>query len=249
MKPETRNPTPLCRHCGIPVERAGAVCTDCLRRWEERQVREERQGHATERIREAVQYGDFAPDFVGSFNESIQALEASHPDAWAAFRNWQPGQGNLYVHGPCGTGKTYGLTCILREAAADNRSIALVPALRLADVAGRYDTPPSVVERWGRVGVLLLDDLGMPRWNGPRLEVLYRVLDARARTHRRTLVTANLAPADLRERMCQAGCGDIADATLDRLNPLNVLEMFGRSLRSSVNGDAMRTKGNDERCV
>jgi len=226
---------PLCACCRMmPVANEGDVCADraaCVGRYDERQALEERQATAAARIREAVIAGDFNQDCLGKWAGSSAAIEQRRPQMWQALRNWTPRPGSLYVHGDCGTGKTFACTAILREAAADNRSLALVPALRLADVAGRYDTPPSVVQRWGSVGVLLLDDLDKPRWTDTRLEVLYRVLDARASTHRATLVTANTPPSALLDKLLEAGRADLADAAFQRLLPMTVCELSGSNLR------------------
>jgi DNA replication protein DnaC len=183
-----------------------------------------RHGLVTSRIRET------------SFARSNPDVEAINPDAWKSARECPESQ-NIYIWGAVGVGKTYMALCALREAFVGGSSVAEVTARRFTQETDRFESQHSLLPHWCRIGVLLIDDLDKTLWTYRSINALWELLDRRSSERLRTIVTANCDLGDL-ARILEAKAKDgdysnasMARAALDRLKPMTVIQMKGRSLR------------------
>lgn len=160
-----------------------------------------------------TRHSDDLPPWCGRKIEPRESQQA----AVAAVREWlrtlgtrdRPG---LFLHGPTGTGKTL---CAGRAAywlRERGTPVLYLKAKRLLDDLRRFDTPPSdtpwaadtpdrVRERIHTATVLVVDDLGAHRATDYALEELCAVFDRRHDFKLPTLITSNLAGAQLAERL------------------------------------------------
>jgi len=147
--------------------------------------------------------------------------------------HWVTAHRNVLVTGPTGVGKTF-LACALAQAAIRHGHTALYLRLpRLLDelVLARADGRlPRLMTAWAKVGVLVLDDLGLQPVPPARAADLLEVIEDRGGL-RSTIVTSQLPVAHWHETL---GEPTVADAILDRLvHNAYRLELTGASMRRS----------------
>ncbi len=170
------------------------------------------------------------------FQKSTPEIEALNTEAWRAAKDWK-GDSNIYLFGPVGCGKSFLALSILKRVfcATKGRDVAEIAARRFAKLSDRFDEGRGMLSELTKVNILLIDDLDKAIWDPERLAALWEILDDRMVGNRRTIITANVAPLQLREmlRAQSPGNQSLADAALDRLKPCLTLELKGKSLRSA----------------
>ena len=170
-----------------------------------------------------------------------QAAMARNPQVWAEAQAWDPkGSVNVYLWGGQGTGKTVLALALLMRAFGAGRKVLMTSGPRLARAAAVREGAPDLM-RWSRVGVLLVDDITVPRWNTLTVPGLWEVLNYRHSHHKPTLITANADPSQFTALLLKAsvdGDGDAKDATaasiLDRMVPVHIWHLTGDSLRRNT---------------
>ena len=167
--------------------------------------------------------------------------------------HWVDGHRNVLVTGPTGVGKTF-LACALAQAAIRHGHTALYLRLpRLLDelVLARADGRlPRLMTAWAKVGVLVLDDLGLQPVPPARAADLLEVIEDRAGL-RSTIVTSQLPVGHWHEAL---GEPTVADAILDRLvHGAYRLELSGASMRRAeparTTADGRCRPGSPERSI
>ena len=157
-----------------------------------------------------------------------------HPGAANALLS-ADGRDSFYLHGPCGTGKTFLAAGYLRHWRENNRGrIAFVTAPRLfAELRSTYDGKESeleVIERYSCARLLVLDDLGSESFKSADwlADRLYLILGERHDECRPTVITSNYDLA--------AMAGRVGDRIVWRISescgPDGVIEVGGRNLRA-----------------
>jgi len=152
---------------------------------------------------------------------------------------------NVLMIGPTGVGKTF-LACALGQQACrqGHRVIyrlipRLFPELTLAHGDGTY---PTVLARFARVDVLLLDDWGLVALKDGQRQGLLEILDDRDGS-RSTIITSQLPPDRWHEHL---GDPTLADAILDRVvHRAHRLTLTGH-LRRKANGNGSSTAKDNE---
>ena len=140
---------------------------------------------------------------------------------------------NLLLTGKTGLGKTW-LACALgQRACREGFSVRYLRLPRLFDMmkAARGDgTAPRLIERLGKVQLLILDDFGLYPMDSDQRRDLMEIVEERAK-RRSTLVNSQLEA-----KVWHDAFGDptLADAFLDRLvNNAYRLELEGESMRAA----------------
>lgn len=160
--------------------------------------------------------------------------------------HWVDGHRNVLVTGPTGVGKTF-LACALAQAAIRHGHTALYLRLpRLLDelVLARADGRlPKLMTAWARIGVLVLDDLGLQPVSAARAADLLEVIEDRGGL-RSTIVTSQLPVGHWHEAL---GEPTVADAILDRLvHGAYRLELSGASMRRAEVADGADRASDDQ---
>lgn len=139
---------------------------------------------------------------------------------------------HLLLSGPPSSGKTQAAVLLIRAALEAHRSARLVNLGRAAmEIRAAYKTDAGptedqVVQAASRPDLLVIDDLGAGETGAATLEqrILYLVLEERQNKRRSTVVTTNLAPTEIAERLGQR--------LLGRLQPLSTMQFrHGKNFR------------------
>jgi DNA replication protein DnaC len=146
---------------------------------------------------------------------------------------WVADHQHILITGPTGVGKTF-LACALGQQACRHghrviyrRIPRLFPELTLAHGDGTY---PTLLARFARVDVLVLDDWGLASLKDAQRQDLLEILDDRDGT-RSTIITSQLPTDRWHEHL---GDPTVADAILDRVvHRAHRLTLGGPSRRKS----------------
>ena len=138
---------------------------------------------------------------------------------------------NFLLTGKTGLGKTW-LACALgQRACREGYSVRYLRLPRLFDMmkAARGDgSAPRLIERLGKIQLLILDEFGLYPMDGDQRRDLMEIVEERAQ-RRSTLVTSQLKVDDWHEAF---GDPTLADAVLDRLvHNAYRLELDGKTMR------------------
>lgn len=139
---------------------------------------------------------------------------------------------SVTMFGQPGTGKTHIATCLLREWFIDNQEeyrrnydmslprFVVVSELMLAIKKSwsaqedmRAETETGIIEKYGNVPMLVLDDLGPGKWAEWSRGVIYSIVNYRYNHQKPMIVTSNLSLSALSEmvddrvvsRLCEMG--------------------------------------------
>lgn len=148
---------------------------------------------------------------------------------------WINKKQNIIITGPTGAGKSY-LACALAQKACREgfnsiyeRLPRLFQELTIAKGDGRYI---KILDKIGRVDVLILDDWGITTMNESQRKDLLEIIEDRYST--RSTIIASQIPIDKWHELI--GDPIVADALLDRLiHNAHKIQMKGESMRKKIN--------------
>lgn len=175
-------------------------------------------------------------------NACIEEIDYRHPRglnrssmASLASCDWIQQQLNLCITGATGTGKTW-LACALgNQACRQGHSVRylrvprLFEMLRIAHGDGSY---PRLMNQLAKMDLLILDDWGLQKLNGPQRNDLMEIIEDRYKL-RSTLIASQLPMDHWHDYVGEA---TLADAILDRLlHNAHRLLLEGESMRKTIN--------------
>jgi DNA replication protein DnaC len=145
--------------------------------------------------------------------------------------DWVASGYNLILTGKTGLGKSW-LACALgQQACREGFSVRYLRVPKLMDMmkAARGDgTAPRLIERLGKVQLLVLDDFAMYPPDSDQRRDLMEIIEERAQ-RRSTIITSQL---DVKDWHRAFGDPTLADALLDRfVNSAYRIELDGESMR------------------
>jgi DNA replication protein DnaC len=149
---------------------------------------------------------------------------------------WVREHQNLFLVGPTGIGKTWLARAFAQKACRDGYTALFLKAAELFRefVTARADgSHPKLLDRLGRVDLLIVDDWAMAPMTEIERRDFLEVCDTRYQT-RSTMLTSQLPVATWH---AQIGDPTIADSILDRLvHNAHRIEMQGESMRKKRGG-------------
>lgn len=209
------------------------LCDPCIAKRDEYE--------AAERIRQMVvrlqSDGLVTPEVLAcTFEASDSRKEAAHRDAWAMARSYSTDARmptNLWIHGSMGTGKTWLARSILNAQLRHDVSVGEVSGDTINRVSGYLPVDAERKARlYGRVHVLLIDDIDGTEWTGRVAALLRSIVNERRDAERRTIATANMTGNAFGQMLAAVSTNPAAVSSLiDRFHPVHSIEMSGDSFR------------------
>lgn len=171
------------------------LCSACYRSQIARQAQEKRRQELHRKL--ALLMGGERP--AREFTFSRFHVDAGNRAAFERCLTFNPDRENLYLWGACGVGKTHLAYAIGRAWAEKDRSIILLkpPQLMRAVRMKDPEQEQAVLDRFVRVGVLVLDDLGIGADTPYSRQILQELLDGRNFKDRGGLVVTSKYSLDL----------------------------------------------------
>ena len=180
----------------------------------------------------------------------IEDIDFGHPRGLTksvmlelASSRWVQERQNVILTGHTGLGKSY-LACALgQKACRDGFSVVYRRATRLFDelaLARADGTYATLLKRFARTSVLVLDDFGLEALNAQQRKDLLEVLDDRYNSGS-TIITSQLEP---KEWHAVIGDPTLADAICDRLvhNAHRIKLSDSESIRKTTGGLTTKSK-------
>ena len=135
---------------------------------------------------------------------------------------------SLVMLGNAGTGKTHLACAIIREAGGKYRTAPdIVEEMRRAKSFTANDTEAEIIDYYGRVKLLVIDEIGRGIAATDEKYMLYQILNARYNTRKPTVLISNFTKADFLQY--------IGVAAADRLvESAEVWELNGESYRREL---------------
>ena len=231
--PDYLEPKPNCPKCDDRGWRGSEMCS-CLRDY-----------YVREQNRELSQLLDLGSQSFETFEFSwyspaaepgrtlspLRRMEKNY-DACRDFANeFSPRSGNLLLSGGPGLGKTFLSASIARVVSDAGHSVVYDTAAhvfaRMEEQKfgrGEDEGADDDVERVLRCDLLILDDLGTELTTGFVQSALYRIVNTRLITNRKTVISTNLSPEDIGRRY--------GAAILSRIEgEYRILPFFGEDIR------------------
>lgn len=216
-------PLGTCRVCGCACSPRFTLCVQCHKA--------ERLVDAWRKIRIASQEGMVLDGFE-RFTTPPEYLTNLNIDHWKWAK--QNERINVLAHGAIGTGKSSLCRYLLCRDIIKDKIV--------------YDVCATQIEQWrfspwehaeklawakGR-DTVLIDDLDNVNWTPGGVNILREILDTRHETHRRTLVTCNCNPVELKAKLASVTSETTAQSLLERLRPYHAMKFSGESFRKSL---------------
>lgn len=144
-----------------------------------------------------------------------------------AHSDWIPQVANLVLIGDAGLGKSHIAKALCYEAILKGHSTAFITTFDLISRLKKTLHPATLVEHYGRIEVLCLDELGYTYHKKEDTDLIFQIISKRGEI-RPTIVTTNLIPKEWGSIFS----GPAASAILDRLS-LNgkFMTLEGKSYR------------------
>ena len=135
---------------------------------------------------------------------------------------------SLVLIGNAGTGKTHLACAIIREVGGKYRTASdIVEEMRRAKSFTANDTEADIIKYYGRVKLLVIDEIGRGISATDEKYMIYQLLNARYNTRKSTVLISNLGKSDFLQY--------IGVAAADRLvESAEILEMNGGSYRREL---------------
>jgi len=175
------------------------ICIGCV---DERTAREKRDLDGAAYLLKTIgSYGTTRYDFK-TFKVS-DGPTVWNTAAYRAAKAFDPSRDNLYMHGPCGSGKTHLAGAILKDAYMAGRTIKWVTPIYLGrGIRSKFfGEDKAFIDEVCSYDVLVIDDIGVGRDSYAILQAVYEILEERLAKQRNGLVmTSNWTPQELAEK-------------------------------------------------
>lgn len=167
----------------------------CVACYDEEQAAEKHQKELAEYLLRTI-----GPHGIQRYGFANFEPSVGNATAYQAARQFDPRKDNLFLWGPCGTGKTHLAGAILKEACGKNLTVKWVKPLWLErELRGAFrQEEEALLTDLATRDLLIIDDVGIGRELNTVLRMLYEITDRRLALNKNGLViTSNESLDDL----------------------------------------------------
>ncbi|KKN00446.1 hypothetical protein LCGC14_1137800 [marine sediment metagenome] len=168
------------------------------------------------------------------FIDSDENIMLRNPKVWEDARSWNPKHEAWWIYGDKGAGKTFMARCVLNMILDQGFSVGELSAVTFNQIAKRrfYEWHEER-EIYGKVKVLLIEDIDKAIWTPEGMSELYSLLDERYSNERRTMVTTNATVEWVQQQWQYAAPHNksLPGTMMDRLKPMRRIQLSGPTLR------------------
>lgn len=198
-------------------------CPACIKK-----AAQDKQRAGRYRRIEATYYAGLLPEAARNetFDKSDATREEDSIEAWRVIRGWTPKQGNLWLAGVTGVGKTFMGRCIINHQLARwSASVMEVTASDWVRHATNWDKD-TWRETAAGVDVLLFDDMGFVTWKPKAFELYGDLIRLRHERGRPVIFTAQKDPGLLRNEWYGLRDRGMVQAVCRRMKPLREVKVL-----------------------
>lgn len=172
------------------------LCWDCD---DKRKTALEQQKRMKDRMERVL-----GPKGMAEFDFAKFRVVAGTENAYERAIGFDPNLFNLYLHGPCGTGKTHLGFAIAKKFLESGQDVAVYKPTDIMRLFRRKDAEEEdkQLARMAKHDVLVIDDLGVGKATEFANQILYEIIDLRIMNYRHGLViTSNLSLQQFAEKV------------------------------------------------
>lgn len=149
-------------------------------------------------------------------------------------------KGSLFITGGVGTGKTHLAASIANELIKNEIPVVFGTLINLLnDIKDSYSSDGEkegyIIEKYSKVNMLIIDDLGKERPSEWTLEKLFTIINNRYENNLPVIITTNYNRDKLRERLSNNKNYEIADSIISRLYEMcKGIAIYGNDKRKEL---------------
>lgn len=165
-----------------------------------------------------------------TFNVPVKYRECSfdnfigHEKIVSGLKEYCKTEDSIYIYGKTGCGKTHLAVACIMGGLIESGEFITVPELLLKIRSSFSDksawTEEEIINQYSNTGLLVLDDLGAEKTTEYSITTLYLIIDRRNRNNRKTIITSNLSPEEIEEKLDARIASRIADMKVVNLSKL-----------------------------
>ena len=166
-------------------------------------------------------------EFIEKYDRNIK----SYPDGPCVDWGVKDYPGSLLFTGPTGCGKTHLAIATYRELIKENRdgeTLFITTPELLLEIRATFNTKKNiddpdqtegqVIDKYSKVELLILDDLGSEKTSDFTIQSLYLIIDRRNRNLKPTIITTNLSLQEIEEKLDARIASRLSDMTVIKIN-------------------------------
>ena len=149
--------------------------------------------------------------------------------------------GSLFITGGVGTGKTHLAASIANELIKNEIPVVFGTLINLLNdikdsySSDGYEKEGYIIERYSKINMLIIDDLGKERPSEWTLEKLFTIINNRYENNLPVIITTNYNRDKLRERLANNKNYEIADSIISRLYEMcKGIAIYGNDKRKEL---------------
>jgi len=147
-----------------------------------------------------------------------------HEKIVEGLKQYCKGPESIFLYGPTGCGKTHLACAAAHESNCKYGWFTTAPEL-LLKIRGTFandshTTEEEIIKTYTICDILLLDDLGAEKTSEFAITSLYLIIDRRNRNDKKTIITSNLSPQEISEKLDARIASRIADMKIINLSKL-----------------------------
>lgn len=219
----------------LKIQKLPFHCNACIAKINLQSAQEAEQARLRRVLYNAYHFGSMPRDAKAeTLENSSEDVMRRNEAAWMLVG--KPLAKNWWIKGNPGTGKTFLAHVVANQYLDRGSSAASVKGERINEIGGLFEEKrASAMKDLKAARLLVIDDIDKPNYTPRGLDAMLHLLDVRMREKLRTIFTANTSGSWVAGtwRNIRPDNPSIAKSIMERMLPIEVIELTGESLRVS----------------